>query len=165
MEDRRQKERKLRLRTAMSSPINSGLPLNIEASEDMLTAKPIDGSEDFPQTLAALRLSRYRIVEWDGRYVSEPLPCPSPSHHNCRTPRAITDSRGIIYVYLAGRPASDSYTGVVERAEAAMNAAAADMVFQEQNVKHRRGPFRCIYTGISSGTGNSVRLCQPPYTM
>lgn len=66
------------------------------------------------------------------------------------------DPRGIVYVHLAGRPLSATYTSVVERANSLMQEAAATIQFREDQLKGRRGDFHAINVGISSGNGNSV---------
>ena len=74
------------------------------------------------------------------------------------------DENGTIYIHLAGRPLSDGYDGVTERAHCAMEAAIIKLQPELRNCQknHRRGPFVTINVGVSSGTGNAVRLFEAP---
>ena len=80
---------------------------------------------------------------------------PVPSRGN-RTPTPITDANGMIYIHLAGRPLSEQFTPVPQRAYSAMEHAAGKLNFRHGQKKHRRGPFIAMDVGISSGNGNSV---------
>jgi len=72
------------------------------------------------------------------------------------------DAKGIIYVHLAGRPLSEHYTSVIERATCAMESAAEGIRFRDGQRKGRRGFFNVVNVGISSGNGNSVCPCKLP---
>ncbi|KAF9650372.1 hypothetical protein BDM02DRAFT_1425153 [Thelephora ganbajun] len=76
-------------------------------------------------------------------------------HREDRTSQLIMDSNETICVHLAGRPLSNAYTAVIERANDAMERAAANINFRENQEKGCRGHFPAISVGISSGTGNS----------
>jgi hypothetical protein len=146
--------------TAMASALATDYSLeSVGVSKDLLTVKPfkLDGTEGYPRTLEELTACGYRIVEWDGRYYS---PAPTPHcrpHRECRKPQTITDPKGMAYIYLAGRPLSESYTTVIEGATAAVEHATEQMSFRSHQKESRRGKFRATDSGVSSGTGNVVR--------
>ncbi|KAF9777255.1 hypothetical protein BJ322DRAFT_1115154 [Thelephora terrestris] len=58
------------------------------------------------------------------------------------------------YIYLAGRPLSESHTTVIEGATAAVEHATEQMSFRSHQKESRRGKFRATDSGVSSGTGN-----------
>jgi len=128
---------------------------DVKVSQDRMTAQPLPESEHQP-TLGEIRSKGYQIVQWDGRCVYFPQPGIAPER-DLRTPQPIADSKGIIYVHLAGRPLTEKYTSVIERANRCMENAAEILRFRLDQKKGRRGRFNAINLGISSGNGNSVR--------
>jgi len=119
-----------------------------------MTARPLPESEHQP-TLGEIKSQRYQIVEWDGRCVDFTQPG-AASERDLRTPQPIADSKGIVYVHLAGRPLAEQYTSVIKRADRCMEDAAEALRFRPGQIKGRRGTFNVINVGIASGTGNSV---------
>jgi hypothetical protein len=95
-----------------------------------------------------------------GRKVRLLYPCNPPPHREDRTPLAITDPEGMVYVYLAGRPLSESYTSVIKRSTDAIENARNSIVFRDKQKAGRRGNFYAINVGVSSGNGNSVCPCR-----
>ena len=80
-----------------------------------------------------------------------------------RSSQPITDATGIVYAHLAGRPVSQSYSEVIERANTAMADAAQNMNIRARQRKGRRGEYFSINAGISSGNGNSASLSEVPF--
>lgn len=149
-------ERAVRQKTALSSAIKTTFSLDtVPVSKDALTASPVPTQVDYPQTLDALIDEGYRIIEWDGRYVGASEFRPLLDHKD-RTPTPIVDSRGMIYVHLAGRPLSDDFTQVAQNAYDKMDDVAEALGFKYPTKETRRGPFVSLAVGVSSGNGNSV---------
>jgi hypothetical protein len=67
-EERKGPERATRLRTALSSAIQSEPHLrSFGVSGDQLTAKPSMAPGDLPLTLEGVHAANYHVIEWDGR--------------------------------------------------------------------------------------------------
>jgi len=157
VEERKESERNTRQKTAMATTVLTLHALGqVDVSQDRMTARPLPESKCQP-TMGEIKSKGYQIVEWDGRCVNIPQPNIA-SEHDLRTPQPIADSKGIVYVHLAGRPLAEQYTSVIERANRLMENAAEALQFRLGQTKGRRGQFNVINVGISSGTGNSVRL-------
>jgi hypothetical protein len=158
-------EREVRQKMAMSSAIETNFSLDaVHVSQDTLTATPFPLRTDYPRTLDAVingdplsKLKGYRIIEWDGMYVFFSSLARSLPHSGSRTPMPIVDSNGMIYIHLAGRPLSDEFTAVTQKAYDAMDNAAKALKFKDSQRNSRRGPFVSLAVGVSSGNGNSVR--------
>jgi hypothetical protein len=145
---------------AMSSAVATDYCLSsVEVTKDLLTVKPpkFDGAERYPRTLKELLACGYRVVEWDGRYYISLHSFPPSPYRGCRKPQTITDSNGMAYVYLAGRPESESYTTAIVGATRAIESAADQIKFRSHQKQSRRGNFRATIAGVSSGTGHAVR--------
>ena len=61
------------------------------------------------------------------------------------------------YIYLAGRPESESYTMAIVGATRAVEDTAEQIKFRSHQKQSRRGNFRTTIAGVSSGTGHAVR--------
>lgn len=157
VEERKELERNTRQKTAMAKTISTLHALErVEVSQDRMTARPLPESKHQP-TMEEIKSQGYQIVEWDGRCVNIPQP-KIASEHDLRTPQPVVDSKGIVYVHLAGRPLAEQYTSVIERANRLMENATEALRFRLGQANGCRGMFNVINAGISSGTGNSVRL-------
>lgn len=153
---------KLMQEAAMSSAITTDFSLGtVGVSKDLLPVKPfkLDGTESYPHSLKELLDCGYQIIEWKGRYDFSLYLLPSP-HREHRTPQTITDPKGMAYVYLAGRPESESYTTVINGATCAVERATEQMNFRSSQKGGRRGKFRATDAGVSSGTGHAVCPCR-----
>lgn len=80
------------------------------------------------------------------------------AHRGVRAPQPIISPNGTIYAHLAGRPLSNGYMKAIERVNREMASALDEMNVRTSQKKGRRGTFLAVNVGISSGSGNSVRI-------
>ena len=96
----------------------------------------------------------FRVMEWDGRYVSLSVLLLFLTGFT-RTPHVITSNEGKIFTALPGRPVDDPTWDVTTKGvEAAMAKAESKLKFGKR--RDRRGPFNTIASGVSYGGGQKV---------
>ena len=119
-------------------------------------------------TLQELRDEGFKYVEWDGRYVACSYSFAIANLLSVRTPRVLTDDAGRIIAVLGGSPDDPKWGAAVAGAEAAMVHARVlgkrngAIPSRPEDLKHRRGVFAAIPTGVSFGGGQVVSLCSFP---
>jgi 2-keto-3-deoxy-L-rhamnonate aldolase RhmA len=76
------------------------------------------------------------------------------------SPKLIVDIEGRIIAILLGRPEDPEWDEVVRKAAAAFTrarrAGEASGAFRPQDLKHRRGSYAVLSTGVSLGGGQQV---------
>ncbi|KAJ7101231.1 hypothetical protein B0H15DRAFT_769360 [Mycena belliarum] len=85
------------------------------------------------------------------------LPSSVPCSLSSRSPKLILDAHGRIIAILLGRPEDPDWDAVVDDAHRAMRrayrAGLASDAFRAKDVKHRRGDFAVLASGVSFGGG------------
>ncbi|KAF9487450.1 hypothetical protein BDN71DRAFT_1491355 [Pleurotus eryngii] len=89
-------------------------------------------------TVEELLCQGFSLVKWDG----------------C-TPRPLIDTKGRIFAVLAGRPKDLSFDSDCEAAYGAMASELQGFNLQEKEIRHRRGDFPAMATGVSYGNGQT----------
>jgi hypothetical protein len=95
-----------------------------------------------------------------GRAVSHRFIIQASSNHFDSKPVLLVNQDDRIIAVLAGRPLDSGRPGEVPWAKACAHAASAIDTFRARlpaHKIHRRGDFPAVATGISMGTGASVR--------
>jgi hypothetical protein len=73
----------------------------------------------------------------------------------CRNALLILSKSDEVISILAGRPKDDSFVSDLKDLEEKANLAKDSLTFRGA-LKHRRGTYRCLSTGISYGGGATV---------
>lgn len=69
----------------------------------------------------------------------------------------VTTKSGVVITILAGRPSGENWDEKMRYLGEEMTQAAEVMDLPEE-MKHRRGDYRTVHTGVSYGGGSQVSL-------
>jgi hypothetical protein len=82
------------------------------------------------------RSQGYQLIDWDGR-----------------SPRSITDRTGARIAVLAGRPDDIDFRKACADAYNAIQIEGAQIKFEDDQLRHKRGDFPAVNIGVSHGGG------------
>ena len=107
-----------------------------------------------PWTLEELSQRGFRLIQWDGRFASSFFVFPPLTVSTFRTPYAIVDKNGRLFVLLCGRPRDPGWDGVNNRFAEAVRGAREGV---SSKGCQRRGEFTNASVGVIIGQGAKVR--------